>query len=248
MFESPDNRAEVVDFALLTARKIEAESRNHPPNMRRLAMLSSTYDSCASKAAKLPLPSSSLPYPETDELFPLGEDLALPKQLSSRVTSSSAIDDSSPIDESAIGNSSAIDGSCVTDDFHSSDSSNDSNSPEDVAPPPYTLQPTSSEVIVSASGCLSRADLDDNSTLLDHIAASFNSRDFHSAGKSRSSGSNIIEHIEKTRCVGSGMTTEGVRTCMPLQWRRSPGRGKSPMRPPLVRGGEYRTVAGVDGF
>lgn len=44
---------ELLSLASTTARKIEAEARNVQPNLRRLTLLSNTYDECTSKAAEL---------------------------------------------------------------------------------------------------------------------------------------------------------------------------------------------------
>lgn len=213
----PLNRAEIIDFALLTAQKIEAEARNNPPNLRRLALLANMYDSCASKAADMPSPS--LPCPENDELFLLDEDLTVTEQPPAEVPS-------------------------VIEDSSSSDESDDSDSEADAeeALPPYTSHPTPSEVIISDSDYWSKSDVEDNSTLLDFLTAAFVSPDFHDTEKSNSKPSRFIEHVEET-LVGSAKGAATDCKGVPLQRCRSESREPKPRRPQLVHRADFRAIA-----
>lgn len=215
----PVNGDEVIEFALTTARKIKTEAQKNPQDLRRLALLSNTYDACTSKAAKMPLPS--LPYPENYELFPLDEDLVPAKQPPSEVSSFSAIDGTSAPEDSSSSNS-------------SDDSDSDSDSEEE-APPPYTSQPDPSEAIVSASEYWSRPDPDDNSTLLHHLAVKFDTLDSYNTEKLNSSGSKFIEHVEEMPCIQRGKGTAEDCSGVQLQRPRSASREPRPRRPPLLR-------------
>jgi hypothetical protein len=220
MPRGPVNGDEVIEFALTTARKIETEARKNPQDLRRLVLLSNTYDACASRVAKTPLPS--LPYSESNELFPLDEDLVPAKQPLLEVPSFSAIDGTSAIDDS----------------FSSSDSSDESDSDsdsEEEAPPPYTSQPDPSEVIIIASEYWSRPDPDDNSTLLHHLAVRFDTFDSHNTEKSNSSGPKFIEDVEEMPCIQSGKGTAEDCLRVPLVRSRSASREPRPRRAPLLR-------------
>jgi hypothetical protein len=112
----------IIGFALTTAKKIEAEAQHREPNLRRLVLLSNTYDECASRAM------GKMEHQEDDLLFPIDEDND--EDAANPPPASSTSDDSSSEEEW--------------------DSDNPDCEIED-APPAYSLYETSSDVSISVS-------------------------------------------------------------------------------------------------
>jgi len=163
-------RYEILGLALTTARKIETEAQNVEPNLRRLVLLSNTYDEYALKAAELHHEDDCL-------LFPTEEDLAAANQSPSEPYYS-ANDDSSSSEDS--------------DEWDSDDSSSETEE----APPAYSLY-TSPQVTVSVSEYCSSDDSDDGDSLCDHVVANFDAFGLHDAkNPSYYSTSNIRDFSE----------------------------------------------------
>lgn len=146
---------EILDLAFFTARKIETESRNVQPNLRRLVLLSNVYDKCASNAAEMSN------HEDDCLLFPAEEDLATANQSPSE-SYYSANDDPSLSEDS--------------DEWDSDDSG-----PEmEESPPAYSLY-TSPQVTVSVCECRASDDSDENDSSCDYVVANFYTFNQHDA-------------------------------------------------------------------
>lgn len=146
---SPIGRYQMLGLALKTAEKIENESRHREPNLRRLVLLSNTYDVCSSQIAATPYDENA--DPEEQLLFLSDEDL----QESSQRQSATHDDADSEEDP----------------DEWSDDS--DSELEEEEAPPEYSLYDTSPGITVSVCEYCSAEDSydDDDGKLCAHVIA-----------------------------------------------------------------------------
>jgi hypothetical protein len=141
----------ISDLAWSAAGKIEAESRNVEPNLRRLVLLSNMYDELALKVGATPFPQQDDFLPSTAE-----EPLAATNNSESELFSSTSSVDEYP---------SSSEGSDEWD-------SDDSGCSDTEAPPPYSMY-TSPCVIVSVNECCD--DDSDDDPLCHPLAEDFGS-------------------------------------------------------------------------